>query len=397
MTMIELLVALAIGVTVTLAVSTLLVASENHKRITTSSNDADQTGAYTFNALDRALRSAGSGFAQSSYAGTNQGVLGCRLNAGSFMPRPSAYPAPFSNYFLGGAAPAALHVAPVLIGAGQSDKNSSDVIVVMSASGGAGGVPRAVYGAGSNTTLVLQSTVGLNPYDVILVSQPGTPDCLIEQINSMNSTTITLNTGTYYYTAGSTTNIGTLAASTSSAVTDLANESAATSPNNTQFMLFGVGTNNMLYSYDLLQYQTIVVGPFSSDLQAVADQVIQMNAIYGVATTANPSVFHNWANPADTAHGYDIYTVMSTPATQQLIVAVRVAIVVRGEYYDKKTVSPTSLTLFNGLVDGYGNSLAKTVTLSGTNADGTKNQNYRYRVFEFTVPLRNMIVLAGGP
>jgi type IV pilus assembly protein PilW len=108
-------------------------------------------------------------------------------------------------------------------------------------------------------------------------------------------------------------------------------------------------------------------------------------------------VFHNWANPADTAHGYDIYTVMSTPATQQLIVAVRVAIVVRGEYYDKKTVSPTSLTLFNGLVDGYGNSLAKTVTLSGTNADGTKNQNYRYRVFEFTVPLRNMIVLAGGP
>jgi type IV pilus assembly protein PilW len=70
---------------------------------------------------------------------------------------------------------------------------------------------------------------------------------------------------------------------------------------------------------------------------------------------------------------------------------------VRGEYYDKKTVSPTSLTLFSGLVDGNGNSLQKSVNLNVTNADGTKNQNYRYRVFEFTVPLRDMILLAGGP
>jgi hypothetical protein len=31
------------------------------------------------------------------------------------------------------------------------------------------------------------------------------------------------------------------------------------------------------------------------------------------------------------------------------------------------------------------------VTLSAT------DQHYRFRVFEFTVPLRNMILLAGGP
>jgi type IV pilus assembly protein PilW len=89
-----------------------------------------------------------------------------------------------------------------------------------------------------------------------------------------------------------------------------------------------------------------------------------------------------------TAH-YDIVSVMNSPTTQASIVAVRVAIVVRGEYYDKKAVSPTSLTIFSGLVDGYGNSLSKTVTLP--------SQNYRYRVYEFTVPLRDMIILAGGP
>jgi type IV pilus assembly protein PilW len=395
MTMIELLVAMAIGVTVTLAVSTLLVASENQKRITTSTNDADQTLVYSFSELDRALRGAGSGLAQSNYSGS-QGILGCRLNMVSngvvYMPRPGAYPPPFSNYFLGGAAPTPLRIAPVLIGPGQSDKNTSDVIVVMGGSGSAGGVPRAVYGAGSgigaNITVVLENTVGFNSSDVVLVSQNGVTDCLIEQVNAVQPTTLTMNVNEAYYTAGTTTTLNSLASSTASLITPLGNESASSSPNNVQFTLYGVGTNNTLYSYDLMQYQNLVIG-FGGDVaQPIADQVIQMNALYGVATAAAPSVFANWAGPGTTA-GYDINTVMTTPATQALIVAVRVAIVVRGEYYDKKAVSPTSLTIFSGLVDVNGTSLQKTVTLP--------SQNYRYRVYEFTVPLRDMIILAGGP
>jgi type IV pilus assembly protein PilW len=395
MTMIELLVAMAIGVTVTLAVSTLLVASENQKRITTSTNDADQTLVYSFSELDRALRGAGSGLAQSNYSGS-QGILGCRLNMVSggvtYMPRPGAYPPPFSNYFLGGAAPTPLRIAPVLIGPGQSDKNTSDVIAVMGGSGSAGGVPRAVYGAGSgigaNITVVLENTVGFNSSDVVLVSQNGVTDCLIEEVNAVQPTTLTMNVNETYYTAGTTTTLNSLASSTASLITPLGNESASSSPNNVQFTLYGVGTNNTLYSYDLMQYQNLVIG-FGGDVaQPIADQVIQMNALYGVATAAAPSVFANWAGPGTTA-GYDINTVMTTPATQALIVAVRVAIVVRGEYYDKKAVSPTSLTIFSGLVDVNGTSLQKTVTLP--------SQNYRYRVYEFTVPLRDMIILAGGP
>jgi type IV pilus assembly protein PilW len=72
------------------------------------------------------------------------------------------------------------------------------------------------------------------------------------------------------------------------------------------------------------------------------------------------------------------------------IISVRIALVVRGEYYDKNTVSPATLTLFNGLVNGGGTSLQQTVNLSAN------DQHYRYRVFEFTVPLRNMLVLAGA-
>ena len=43
MTLVELLVALVIGLAVTFVVSTLLVAGENHKRTTTSTNDAAVT------------------------------------------------------------------------------------------------------------------------------------------------------------------------------------------------------------------------------------------------------------------------------------------------------------------------------------------------------------------
>jgi type IV pilus assembly protein PilW len=326
---------------------------------------------------------------QSAYS-TDQGVLGCRLNAGSFLPRTTALPAPFAVNFLGGT-PSALRVAPVLIGANQSDNNLSDVIVVMGGSGAAGGVPRLINGSGSATSLILQNTVGFSQYDLVLLSQSGTPDCLLEEVASTNSSTLTLNSGSAYpyYTTGSTTTLATLASSTASAVTPLGNVGPTASPNNVQYLLFGVGTNNILYSYDLLQNQLRVQGTGVDTSQAMADQVIQMNAIYGVATTANPSVFNAWAGPTDA--GYDINTIMATPLTQKLIIAVRVAIVVRGEYYDKNAVSPTSLTLFPGLTNAGGTSLAKAINLSAT------DQHYRYRVFEFTVPLRDLILLAGGP
>jgi hypothetical protein len=43
------------------------------------------------------------------------------------------------------------------------------------------------------------------------------------------------------------------------------------------------------------------------------------------------------------------------------------------------------------LTNSAGTSLAQVINLSLT------DQQFRYRVFEFTVPLRNMLLLAGGP
>jgi type IV pilus assembly protein PilW len=382
MTMVELLVAMIIALGVTLAVTSLLIAGENHKRTTTSTNDADQTGAFSFNTLDKVVRGAGSGFAESAYI-SDRGVMGCRLNAAAILPRAGAFPAPFAG-FLGGA-PNNLRMAPVLIGQAQSQDGVSDVIMVMSGSDAAGGVPRQITTPGSSTTLNLNNTVGLFNSDLVLVSQSGIPDCLLEEVSGTPGAGVTtLNLAGTYYTTGATTSISTLSSSTSTYVSPLGNAAI----NNLQFLLFGVDNTHTLYSYDLLQNQNLVQGAGGGDAAtAIADGVYQMHAIYGIDTNGNGTQ-DTWAGPGDA--NYTINTVMTTPATMESIVSVRISLLVRGEYYDKNVVSPATITLFNGLTNAGGGSLSQVVNINAN------DQHYRYRLFEFTVPLRNMILLAGG-
>jgi type IV pilus assembly protein PilW len=393
MTLVELLVAMTIGLGITLAVTSVLIASENHKRTTTSTNDAQQTGSYGFYALDKALRGAGSGIGASAFP-PDVGVFGCHLNAGGVFPRATPFPAPFAG-FLGGVTNP-LNVAPVLIGQSQS-LGGSDVIMVMGGSGSAGGVSRQITGGGGATTVTLDNTVGFAINDLVLVSQSGVPDCLMEQVTPpFTPPTPTLNFGGIYSTAtASSTTMAALAANTSSYVTPIGNAAA----NNIQFMLFGVDDNRTLYSYDLLQNLKLVGGVGTDAAQAIADGVVQMNALYGIDTNGDGKQDAWTAPDATTAPAWDINTVMTHPAQMKQIVSVRVALVVRGQYYDLNggtaavpiPVSPPTLTIFNGLVNSAGTSLAQNINLNAT------ERQFRYRVFEFTVPLRNMLILAGGP
>ena len=206
-------------------------------------------------------------------------------------------------------------------------------------------------------------------------------------------TSATLPLGGIYYTNGSTTTIGTLAASTASYVTPVGNASA----NNVQYQMLTVDGNRVLDSYDLLQNLNQFQASGGADaVQAIADGVDQIHAIYGIDNTGT-GVQAGWFSAAPTgfptAAGYDINAVMTTPSKMRKIISVRISLVVRGEYYDKKPggVTPPTLTLFNGLTDLNGVSLAQVVNLS------PNDQQYRYRVFEFTIPLRNMLLLAQAP
>jgi type IV pilus assembly protein PilW len=382
-TLIELMVAVIIGLVVTLAVTSLLIFSESSKRTTTATNDMGQTGAYAAYVLDRAVRGAGSGFTQSwSLAG----AFGCRLNATlpgtPNLPRGTAFPAPFATAFLGGASGSAnLRVAPVLIGKSQSDAGS-DVLVVMGGTASSGDVPRLILSSGKSSNILrLDSTTGLAEGDLGLVSASGTTDCLLEQVHASTAFADTSGNdalplgGTYYTASGSTTSLATLAVSGSAYFTPLGNVNAG----NTQFQMFGVGSNNTLYSYDLLMSN----GTDAS--QAIADGVAEMHALYGLDTNAD-GVLDTWVDPG--AAGYDIATLMATPAKARQVVAVRIALVLRSANYEKENAngelpSPASLTLFKDLAT----SLQQTISFS------TSEQHFRHRVVESTIPLRNVLLL----
>jgi type IV pilus assembly protein PilW len=382
-TLIELMVAVIIGLVVTLAVTSLLIFGESSKRTTTATNDMGQTGAYAAYVLDRAVRAAGSGFTQSwSLAGAFGCLLNATLPSTPSLPRGTAFPAPFATAFLGGASGSAnLRVTPVLIGKSQSDAGS-DVLVVMGGTAASGDVPRLILSSGTSSNILrLDSTTGLAEGDLGLVSANGTTDCLLEQVHASTAFADTsandaLPLGSTYYTAsGSTTSLSTLAASGSAYFTPLGNVNAG----NTQFQMFGVGSNNTLYSYDLLMSN----GTDAS--QAIADGVAELHALYGLDTNSD-GVLDTWVDPGAT--GYDIATMMTTPATARQVVAVRIALVLRSANYEKENAngelpSPASLTLFSDL----STSLQQTVSFS------TSEQHFRHRVVESTIPLRNVLLL----
>ena len=382
LTLVELLVAITIGLVLTLAVTGIVVVSESHRRSMTAVNDANQSGAYAASVLDLAVRSAGSGFVQAA----DQGAFGCQLSAGAVLPRTTAFPQPFKNSFLTGKT-ASLRLAPVLIAKNQSDAGS-DVLVVMSGNGAAGDVPRRITSAGNANTLKLNASTGFSADDLVLVSRAGTPDCLVEPISSVGTGTLTLG-GTGYAASGPTTAMSSFATDLSTYVTNLGSGGAGNAP----FQLFGVGDNNTLFAYDLLSSGT------NSMSQPLANDVMELHALYGLDSDGD-GILDSWAspdatgNPAETAApGYDIDTVMATPAKMKRIVAVRLALVLRDTSYEKDMVAPTALTYFGDLKNSAGGSLAETTTLAANATTDVDARHYRYRVVETTIPLRNTLIL----
>jgi type IV pilus assembly protein PilW len=388
--LIELMVAIVIGLVVTLAVSSVLSNSENRKRTTTSTNDINLTGAFTLYSLDQVIRSAGTGFAQS------YGVsFGCQLNAsktgfGQILPVAGALPTPF-NQVIGGTAPASFRLAPVIIAAGRSapgvDGVQSDVLITMGGSAGFGesalqslGLPTSTGGTG---TLSLLNNISFQPNDKLLMADtPGatiTP-CLFEQVAPTfvpgSAGTLPL-AGAYFANAGPVQQLTSYSA----------DAQALNLGQQPSFRLWAAGANAALYSYDLLNP--------SATANLVSEGVIDMRALYFVDTNAD-GVPDTWRAP--TTEYADTALLDGTPAGAAAIVtikAVHIGIILRSSLQDANAikaaagtpaavVTPGPLQMFT---DPAFNGLVYTRNL---NAD---DQKYRYRVLETTIPVRNALLI----
>jgi len=417
------MVALVIGLVLSLAMFMVMTTSEGRKRTITSSSDVNQAGNYAAVLVDQWLRNAGSGFTQS--AGYS---FGCRLNVyrngTQILPTvsPAALPSPFASVNIGTAASTkgVFRLAPVLILPGQTTPNvsghGSDVLVVMGGAAGQGGVPVPFSGIGTASQLGLTNTAAFAAGDMLLLttmepsatanytenadgsstlSSTNTADCLLEQVGNVVGSTLVLD-GLYH----STDNHPEALSENSSAMV-LGNVAAGRVP---QFMVLGVGDNNTLYSYDLLN----TAGEATRAAVARADGVFELHALYGIDKNCNGKIGDGeWVSPSDGT--YSVAALMSgsmqeginqpvdaagrlaacnklTTANDYLqkILAIRVGLIMRTSLPEKDPVSTQALTLFSDL----GSSLTYTRSLAADT-----EQHYRYRTVELTIPLRNPLML----
>ena len=366
--LIELMVAVVIGLTLTLALTTIMVRYEGGRRVLTSSNDLSLTSAYVSFELDRELRSAGSGFAQSPE------IFGCILrvarNNVQILPRTAAFPAPFDQV------DTSPHLVPVLIYAGLG-AGASDVIAAITGASGLGelGVDVKPLSA-TDTDLRIRNTVGVSANDLVLVAEQGR-GCLLQQVTSpfAGGASELLSFGGVY----ATTSIDGLRLSdfgssvNPSKVWSLGNV-VGRAP---QMQLLGVGDNATLFSYDLLRLSG------GDAVQPLANGVVDMRALYGVDTDKDGRI-DSWIAP--TTAGYTAATLsdgtVASQATLQTILAVRVGLVLRSDRVEKTALSSSSIVLFSDLPAA----VRYTRPLSAT------EQLQQFRGVEFTVPLRNLML-----
>ncbi len=349
--LVELMVALTIGLFVSMAVYSVVSVSESRKRTTTTKNDIDQAGAYAMYQIDQALRNAGAGLGE-------EAAFGCPLRAAN--KNVQVLPATtFLDPF--GAVDKNLRLVPALI---LEDKagDGGDIILSMSGAGGLAEVATPFAASGSsNTVMSLKNVVGFSKNDITLLVESTTKPCFISQVDSTFEPTVSATNvplaGDYY-----SANIS------GNPITD-ANTFALNIGKSPNFTMLGIGANNTLFTYNLL----LKAEP-STNPTVFIENTYQLKAIYGVTNTAN-STDITWVKP----RGDYLYSkLMADPARLASIRAIKVALILRTDLKEKETVSAKTMTVF-----------ADTNIPIEIKLDA---QNYRYQAFETTVPLRNSLI-----
>ena len=390
--LVELMVAMVIGLVIALAIFSLLHGFESRKRNVQSVNDIDQAGSWAVYTLDKWVRSAGTGFSQSD--GSTYGcTLSAALNGSQILPRTEALPAPFAGINSGTAN--VFKLIPLLILPDQTTPavsgQDSDVLLVMAGSSGQGETAIMFDDDPSASQLNLLSAMNFSAGDLVLVTDlsaaPTGSPCLLEQVSgtftfsTATATALPLATsGDYYAATVNSTALTSFTDTTNDAAINLGNTANGNPP---LFLVIGVGDNNTLQGFDLLQN----MNPVSNGSQTpfpIADSVFEMHARYGIDSDGDNKV-DDWVEaggdyaPAQLTAG--TATALSLIKT---IKAVRIGLIMRTQIPEKDAVSGNSLSLFSDLGTSF------TRPLSGD------EQHYRYRTLEMTIPLRNPLMLSSS-
>ena len=347
LSLIEILVGVVIGMLGIVVIFQTLSSWEARRYSTAGGADAQVIGAIAIHSLERDIKPAGYGYSLST-------LMGCTVNAID-----TARPTPAFTFTL----------APVIITQGAS--GAPDTITTLYG-GGNQMVGGQTFSTSSASSKRLQSRSGVQAGDLAFIAAAG-PLCQMVEISATNNVdTITVNhaTGSYVNSAGATVTARYNTATPVVTFTTGNFYDIGALPSRNIWSIRNVDT--LIVTNDLRYADTNSDG--LNDWNEIGDNIIDLQADYGVdANLDNRISASEWTT--------------TTPTAWNRVLAVRVALLVRNSQYEKSVITSTAPTWMGG-------------TFTMRNVDGTTDsnpasannwRNYRYRVHQAVVPLRNML------
>lgn len=359
--LVEVMVALVIGLLAMIVVLQVFWLSEGSKRTSTSGGDSQQSGALALYQIQRDLLQAG-------YGMNSMPMLGCTLRGYDAGP-PVRDPIPPSVF------------VPVFIAQGAG--NASDTLTISYGNDDIQTTPATLTQANNGTNVNYQVTtkLGFDLMDLIVVTEAGNPDCTLAQVNNIpppTSSVIIHNTGVNNPRYNKASGIG-ISYNVGALVYNLGQLPVSD--------IYTVVAPSAASPSGVLTIQNSISDAVAAPL---ADGIINLQAEYGADDGVNDGTVSRASYVANDGI-VDHWTTVNptTPAGWGQIIAVRVVVVARSSLREKinRTTGACDAT---ANMPSWSGSATSPITLSD-DSDGTSWRCYRYKTYEATVPLRNMI------
>lgn len=336
--LIELMVGVAIALIGIVIMFQVMENAESRKRTTAAGSDAQIAGSIAMHNLERDVRLGGNGFGSST-------ALGCIINAYDTV-RGGAFTFP---------------MVPIQIVDGAAGAPDQIIVLYGNAATAATAFNFDQSTATSKKMASTSTRAGLRRGDLAFIT--GTSCGMVEITDNTNVDQLTIN-----HASGGYTNALNVAA------TARFNAPGGFTIPSGQLFSLGENTRPRRNIWQIANGRMLTV---TDDLHLTAamevgEGIIDLQAEYGLDTDGDFQ--------ADTWQAAD-------PASWTQVIAIRVALLARSQQYEKARVTTTAPTWAAG-------------AFVMTNLDGTADSNpddpndwrhYRYRVYQTTIPLRNMI------
>jgi len=359
--LVEMMVGVAIGLIATVAIVQMMVSSESRKRTNASGSDAQISGVMGSFSMERDIRKAGHGFGTAP-----ANIMGCTVAA----------------TVSGVAIAPAVRFFPVEIIQGAG----GDPDQIVSFYGNSTFLTASQPFTGSTaTTKTLQTRNGFQQGDLVVVAGNATAamasaNCDLVQITgntAADGRSVEHTTATY---------INFYPGPPPPPPASLYNTAAGTGITYVGGTMFNLGNRPRRTVWSIDSNRTLVSQETLSGAAAieVAEGVINLQAEYGVDSNGDGLITDGGGMPA-TPNEW----VTTTPTNWTQVRAIRVAVLARSRQFERDEVTPAAPSWQGGDFTMVNLDGTPGTTAPANAADNWKN--YRYRVYEKIIPIRNLI------